>query len=535
VEKIMRLTINRLCIILLVSIVFPLIPYQKFSSKYILLVSCSESLQDFYPKLNYSTYHGGDADVENAGGIAVTIDESYYVTGSTESNDFPILDAYDSTYNGGSRDVFITKFIANNSLLWSTFFGGSDTDISQDIAVTDEGSCYITGWTKSSDFPTLNAFDNTFNGGVEDAFIAKFTANGSLLWSTYLGGVGDWDNSYSIAVASDGSCYVTGHTQSTDFPTQNAYDSTYNGGNFDAFVSKFAANGSLIWSTFLGGDWNDVGLGIGVANDGSCYVTGWTWSSDFPTQNGYDTSPNGDWDVFVTKFNTNGSLLWSTFLGGNNWEEAWGIAAASDGSCYITGFTYSPDFPTQHAYNSTIGNWGDAFLVKFATDGSLMWSTFLGGEGSDRGYDVAVTSNGSCFVTGETGSDDFPIQHAYSSNKNSGFDAFVAKFSSEGYFLWGTYLGGARTDEGSAIAVTDNGKCYVTGETYSIFFPTLNAYDYFLGGGKDIFISKFVDSPLPSISSTPSYTFDRFLVFIAVLPIIAFIPIIVLTIFKKRK
>jgi hypothetical protein len=533
-EKFLQLVLNRLGIVLLSSIIFLSIPQQEFSIKYSIPVACSETVAATYPKLNYSTYFGGYSGPESGFGIAVFVSGSYYVTGQTGSSDFPTQHAYNNTLSG-SRDAIIAKFNDNNSLLWSTYFGGSDTDLSRDIAVASDGSCYVTGETQSSDFPTKNAFDSTFNGGYDDVFVAKFAANGSLLWSTLLGGGGNFDIGCSIAVASDGSCYVTGETTSSDFPTMNAYASTFNGGNFDAFVTKFAANGTLLWSTFLGGNGNDVGYGLAVSNDGSCYVTGFTGSSDFPTQNAFDTTPNGDWDVFITKFNANGSLLWSTYFGGISWDEGLGIATASDGSCYITGFTASINFPTQYAYNSTCGNWGDAFLAKFAINGSLLWSTFLGGNGPDRGYDVAVTSDGSCFVTGETGSDDFPIQHAYSSSKNSGFDAFVTKFSSDGSFLWGTYLGGSRTDQGYGIAASENDSCYVIGQTYSTFFPTLNAYDYFLGGSSGIFISIFVDSPLPSTPSTNSHSVDGFLLFIVAMPIIAFIPTITLIFSKKRK
>ncbi len=518
---------NRLSVILLICVVFfsvnqQVIPFIKQT----ILTAGSEAPAVTYPYLDFSTYFGGSDGGELGLGIAATDDGSYYVTGHTASSDFPTQNAFDDTFNG-VRDAFVAKFNNRGSLLWSTFLGGSDFDGGFDIAVSSDGCCYIFGITRSIDFPTLNAF-NSAPSGKDDTFLAKFSSSGSLLWSTYLGG-SELDAGHSIAVASDGSCYVTGFTNSSDFPTQNAYDSAHNGGYIDVFISKFSTNGTLLWSSFLGGTGVDWGYGIAVNSDGSCYVTGFTGSSDFPTLYAYDPTPNGDWDVFVTKFNASGSLLWSTYLGGTYWDEALSIATAGDGSCYLTGYTVSYDFPTKYAYNSTIGGWGDAFLTKFAANGSLLWSTFLGGNGGDRGHDIAVTSGGSCYVTGETFSSNFPTKNAFNSTLSGGFDAFVTCFSSEGFLLWSTYHGGSEgSDRGHSIAVTDDGFCFVTGTTHSDDFPTQNAYDDTLGDSSDAFIVKFMDTS----SSQP---INGYLVFIAVTPILSFMMVIGLILYKKRK
>lgn len=525
-EKFLRLTLNRLSIILLSSMLFLSIPQQKFPFEATQTVACSETLPAIYPKLNYSTFLGGDDRGDQGRGIAVTDEGSYYVTGQTKSNDFPILNAYDSTHNGSS-DAFISKFDENNLLQWSSYFGGNDSEGSLDVAVTNESSCYIIGFTRSSDFPTLKAFNNTYSGS-DDAFLAKFAPNGSLLWSTFFGG-SNMDFGHSIAVTTDGSCYITGETWSSNFPTKNAYTDVFGGGNTDAFVAKFAPNGSLLWSTFLGGNGNEVGYGLAVTDDGSCFATGITSSNDFPTLNGYDTSPNGDWDVFVTKFSSDGNLLWSSLLGGTGWDEGWGIAVGNDGSYYVTGYTESLNFPTQNAYSSTYDNWGDAFLTKFAENGSLLWSTFLGGNGVDRAYDVAVISNGSCYITGYTGSDNFPVLHAFDDSKAIGFDTFAAKFTSTGSLCWSSYLGGNETDKGYSIAATAEGSCYIVGRTWSAGFPTLDAYDSTASNYGDCFITKFIDTHLPSTPTIPNRAYYGFLAFIIV------IPIIVIIIYKKRK
>ena len=499
------------------------------STEHTALLASSEVVPATYPKLDFSTYFGGSSGGEQGNGIAVTEEDSCYLTGQTGSSDFPTLNAYNNTFSG-DRDAFVAKLTGSGSLLWSTYFGGSDLDYSNDISLASDGSCYVMGTTLSSDFPTQNAYNSTLNGNL-DTFLAKFSINGSLLWSTYLGG-SSRDEGQSIAVASDGSCYVTGYTNSSDFPTKSAYDSTYNGWYIDAFVAKFSTNGALLWSTFLGGNANEWGSSIAVTSDGSCYVTGFTASSDFPTLDAYDPSPNGDWDVFVTKFSASGSLLWSTFFGGARWDEALGIAVANDDSCYITGFAGSSDFPLQNAFNSTYGGYGDAFVSKFSSEGFLLWSTYLGGSDGDRGYDIAVTSDGSCYVTGETFSTNFPTENAYNSTLSGGYDAFVSKFNASGSLLWSTFLGGSEgMDNGNSLAVTEDGSCFVIGTTFSDDFPTQNAYDNTIGG-YDAFVTKFVDTPMPA--THPSIV-TGFLVFIAIMPTIAFMPVIALILYKKRK
>ena len=516
----MRLVVKGLNIALLISVVFFSIPKQILPfTDYSTHAPSATAVTATNLTLEFSTFLGGSAS-DRGKGIAVSEKGHSYVSGLTNSYDFPTKNAFDSTLRGDT-DAFVTKFDATGSLLWSTFFGGSGRDRSFAIDVAADGSCYVMGLTNSNDFPIKNAYDGKFNG-VEDVFLAKFSSDGSLLWSTYFGGSDyEWDT--SLAVADDGSCYVVGSTSSSNFPTKNAYDSTYNG-VMDAFVSKFSSNGLLLWSTYLGGCWGDIAVDVAVTEDGSCYVTGGTNSEDFPTQHAFDSTYGGGLDGYITKFDSQGRLLWSTFLGGMSWDDAIGIATASDGSCYVTGYTGSIDFPTHNAYNNTIGDWGDAFIAKFDATGSLLWSTFLGGDGVDRGYAIAATSDGNCYVTGETFSTNFPLKNAYDNSTNGGYDAFVTIFSSEGLLLWSTYLGGSRSEKGYSIAVTKDGSCFVTGGTFSDDFPTQNAYDnaYEMSEG---FVTAFIVPPQPSTLSEYFYGLPAFLA-------ISFL--IVLILYKKR-
>ncbi|MEX0655298.1 MAG: SBBP repeat-containing protein, partial [Phycisphaeraceae bacterium] len=252
-------------------------------------------------ELAWSTYLGG-ADYDTGYGIAVDDAGAVYVTGRTGSSDFPTTaGAHDTSHNGGD-DAFVARLSGTGELAWSTYLGGADWDWGYGIAVDGAGAVYVTGYTRSSNFPTTAGAHDTSHDGFSDAFVARLSATGELAWSTYLGGA-DYDTGYGIAVDDAGAVYVTGRTGSSDFPTTaGAHDTSHNGGD-DAFVARLSATGELAWSTYLGGAASDGGRGIAVDGAGAVYVTGGTDSSDFPTTAGaHDTSHNGNADAFIAKF-----------------------------------------------------------------------------------------------------------------------------------------------------------------------------------------------------------------------------------------
>jgi len=309
----------------------------------------------------------------------------------------------------------------------------------------------------------------------------------TLVYSTYLGG-GSFEDGWGIAVDVNGSAYVTGYTESADFPTAGPYQTDQ--GGIDAFVTKLSASGSaLVYSTYLGGGDNDYGLGIAVDLNGSAYVTGYTWSTDFPTAGPYQTD-QGVWDAFVTKLSSAGNaLVYSTYLGGGNYDVGNGISVDVNGSAYVTGFTSSTDFPTAGPYQTDQGG-HDAFVTKLSAAGSaLVYSTYLGGGNDDYGYGIAVDVNGSAYVTGGTYSTDFPTAGPYQTDQG-GHDAFVTKLSAAGNALvYSTYLGGSGSEFDHGIAVDVNGSAYVTGWTGSNDFPTAGPYQTYQGHG-DAFVTK---------------------------------------------
>jgi len=323
-----------------------------------------------------------------------------------------------------------------------------------------------------------------------------------LIYASYLGGVSD-DEGLGIAVDGSGHSYVTGWTQSTDFPiTADPYQGSLRG-NSDVFVAKFNATGDgLVYATYLGGGSDDQGIGITVDGSGHCYVTGWTQSTDFPTENPFQNALGGEVDAFLTKLNAAGNgLVYSTYLGGFGSDKGALISADGSGSCYVTGWTQSTDFPiTADPYQGSLRGNTDAFVTKFNAAGNgLVYATYLGGSASDEGFGIAVDSSGHCYVTGWTGSTDFPTQNPFQASLGGNADAFVTKFNAAGNGLvYATYLGGSYTDAGApgsdygfGIAVSDSGHCYVVGWTDSLDFPTQNPFQASRGGDFDVFVAKF--------------------------------------------
>jgi hypothetical protein len=484
--------------------------------------------------LIYSTYLGGSGNDEGYG-IAVDSTGNAYVTGHTSSTNFPTMNPLQPA-NAGGNDVFVAKInSAGSALVYSTYLGGSSDDYGVGIAVDSAGNAYVTGYTASTDFPMMNPLqsDNTSVNGY-DAFVAKLDPTGSaLVYSTYLGGSAD-DDGLGIAVDGAGNAFVTGKTNSTDFPITPGAFQTKLGGSYDAFVTKIDPTGStLVYSTYLGGRYEEddffghgVGGAIAVDSGGNAYVTGQTYSPDFPTTPGaFQTILNNSYlggNAFVTKIDPTGStLVYSTYLGGVNtdWEDGQcygaGIAVDSTGNAYVTGSTGSVYFPiTPGAFqpfcNDCFGYGTNAFVTKLNPTGSaLVYSSYLGGGAQDRGADIAVDSVGNAYVTGFTTSSNFPVTpgafQTICKPLHHCADVFVTKIDAAGAVLvYSTYLGGSGSDVGFGIAVDSAGNAYVAGGTNSINFPTKNPLQPANGGNGDAFVTKMDVRAVPVITLSSS-------------------------------
>ncbi len=464
------------------------------------------------PVLEYSTYLGG-ADDDSAQGIAVDANGNMYIAGTTRSTNFPTSHPFQSA-PASFIDVFVTKLnAAGDTLIYSTYLGGTNSDDARAIAIDELGNAYIAGTTLSTDFPTASPLQPAYGGGFQDAFLTKLNPDGSaLIYSTYLGGSGA-DLATSLAVDTSHNVYLTGFTDSSNFPTANAAQSTL-GGAQDAFVSKVNPAGSaLLYSTYLGGSSADQGFGITVDSQGNAYVTGRTTSTDFPVATGaFQPTYNGTGalgDAFVSKLAASGSsLVFSTFLGGSGSDVASSIALDTQGNVYVTGSTGSTDFPiTPGAFRSACHSNcdsvdTDAFVTKLNPTGTaLVYSTYLGGNYGDSGTAIFADHQGITYVAGVTKSSDFPtanaIQSTCSGSSGTIFecnaDAFLSKLTANGsHLIFSTFLGGGNNDMASSLTAVPPGAAYLAGQTQSGNFPTAHPFQATFAGGVlgDAFVAK---------------------------------------------
>lgn len=392
--------------------------------------SSSSDKSAYQLDMDFGTYFGTET---YSNSIAVDSQGNSYITGYTSSLNIPTKNAYSKKYGGGAFDAFIAKFSSNGSLIFSTYLGGSGKDFGSSIAVDSQGNSYITGYTTSINFPNQSPTVRA-NYAV---FVAKFNATGSLLFSTVLGGSNS-DLATSIAVDKSDNIYITGFTASSNFPIKNAYNSTFSGSN-DLFVMKLNATGSILYSTFLGAVPDFPYPALTVDESGNCFITGVTAVSVFPSTLVL-APPDGSADVFVAKLNATGSLVFSTLIGGSNSDYANAIILTKHGNILVTGRTDSTDFPMKNAYNDTYGGDGDVFLAKFNSTGSLLFSTYLGGSITDEGDGLAIGSNGNYFVSGGANSVNFPVINAYNKT-NGLNGGFLAEFNTTGSLIFSMTLG----------------------------------------------------------------------------------------------
>jgi uncharacterized protein (TIGR03437 family) len=398
-------------------------------------------------------------------------------------------------------------------LMYATYLGGRGdegaTSMSEarfaDIAVDKDGNTYLITTTTSTDFPVRGPIQPNANSGL-DAVITKLSADGSsVIYSTYLGGRGI-DRGFGIAVDENGAAYVTGRTQSTDFPTVNPLKRSL-GGDEDAFIAKLDPTGSqLLFSTYLGGTHRDDGISIALDSLGNVVATGETQSSDFPIVNGPQPVFGGRYDVWVAKVDTRGAgILYSTYVGGSAGDDPESLSLDSAGNIYIAGNTASVNFPTRNAVQPSYGGGAmDAFVFKINANGGIAYATFLGGTRRDAANGVSVSASGDAFVTGITESTTFPVSGKPLHDKPIGqIDAFVLKLTPSGGLAYSTYVGGTGHDYGYSVAVDEDGNAWITGTTDSPDFPvTANRIQDNHKGSFDAFLMQINSSGSELMFST---------------------------------
>lgn len=439
------------------------------------------------PELEYSTYLGGSG-ADGAFSVDVDSEGNTYITGRTTSVNFPTAKPFQAQKNS-NFDVFVSKFDPEGNLLFSTYLGGESDDLSFGVRVDRERSVIVAGVTSSQRFPLVNPLQQG-NRGRFDVFVAKLSNDGDrLLYSTYYGGSSD-DRALGLDIDPAGNIYVSGDTDSRDFPTVNAFQSAFGGGSGasfdtlgDAFLFKLAAQGnSVIYSTYLGGSANDRARAVSVDNEGNAAICGHTFSSNLPVLNATSSSLGGVRDGFLGVFDPEGGLRYCTYIGGAGLESGEGVVYGQDGQVYVSGFTDSTDFPITHTVVAA-GGGGDAYVQLYSSDGKRLYSTTIGGRGSDIPRDIALHTGGGLLVAVTTLSDDLPLYDPFQSTRKGDFDGYLLKLSRDGTRIeFASYFGGAGYDDLIHLAVSANGLVSVTGTTRSEDFPVVNAFQTAYGG-----------------------------------------------------
>jgi hypothetical protein len=463
--------------------------------------------------LIWSTFLGGDA-ADEIHDMYVKSDGTIALTGNTLSSDFPVtsLGAYDITYND-YWDVFITILNSNgNGLIYSSFLGGNLNDYGKGIYIDSNNEIYISGSTFSSDFPTTaSAYDQTING-ANDIFVTKLNSAGTaLIFSTYIGG-NQSDDVAGIKIDANKNIYLAGTTSSTNFPTTSGvYDQIYNGG-LDIYALKLNSSGSsLFYSTYIGGNLNDVCNSFTLDGSNNIYVCGYSESNNYPTTSGVFSTTPSNTDVVISKISTSGGLLLSTVIGGSAYDYGRSIHVDLSNKVTIAATTGSNNFPITNngIYDASYNGSGDIVLFQLNSNlTTLNYSTYIGGSGDDRPTDLIKTAANEYIITGLTNSTDFPTtMNAYQKTQKGNFDALIVKVTPDfSQVNYASYLGGDTMEIGERVFYhpIDN-YVIIAGNTFSANFPvTSGAYDVTFNtyGQQEAFISKLYLCPI--INFTPS-------------------------------
>lgn len=481
------------------------------------------------PQFDWSTYLGGGTDdyindlIRDSAGNLI-------VVGETFSPNW-IVGGFDTVY-AGSRDAFVAKYDpTGTTLLWSSYLGSGSDDTGSGVATDSLGNVFVIGstrsryWTANTNFVGTNAMISTnyHDNGLQDAFVAKLDPNGNHVWSAFLGG-NDWDSGWAITADSEGNAIAVGETKSGQWVSKGS-KTNYLGGT-DAFVVKLAGQtGSNIWSTYLGGSSADAAWGVTTDGSTNIFVTGYTrsggWAKGTPGNKYFGTNINGGSDAFLAKFNSAGSNVWATYMGGNQDDNGHRVAVDATGNIVVSGDTLSSGWVT-NGYDTIYNGGRDAFVAMFNGNGAHQWSTYLGGRYDEYGTGVALDSAANVFVTGWTRSAGWVnggfdttfnvIDNLYSnSTVVAGFDkiytnnseGFVVKLNSLGQPQWSSYLGGVQQDAGTGLVLDGAGAIFVAGWTTSSNWAT-GGFDTTHNGGVDGFIARLHEVAPTCVSNLPA-------------------------------
>jgi hypothetical protein len=448
-------------------------------------------------EFKFGTYIGG-GNTETFRDVSADMNGNYIVTGYSLSYDFPVTSGAYQTQLRGDVDIVACYFSKDNTLLWTTYIGGRNSDSGFGSAIDSEGNIWISGQT-TGDFPrTDNAYQKSYQGGSADAVLLKLSDSGNLLFSTNFGG-NAYEALINICVDEDDIIFGATETRSENFPvTPNAYQKT-KGRYYDGYLLKCDNDGNVLLLTFYGGDYDDSWDGIAIAKDGNPVVGGWSQSTNLK---GRLNNRYGLTDAFIAKLDKNtGEPIWGTYIGGSDYDRGFNLTSDHNGDFIITGVTSSVDFPVSDGFYPKMKIGGtDYFFAKVSDEGQVIYSSYFGGNGDDGIQDdysrkggVAVDSKNNFFISGFTLSHDFPVKDLSGFESDHGdIDSFISVFSENGDLQWSGYIGGNAKDEGYDVCYDNNGQYIIIGTSSSTDFPTTdNAYQQQNNGQYDGFIVKF--------------------------------------------
>ena len=406
------------------------------------------------------------------------------------------------TLNDGTLGFHVANWdrrrplIIDPFLQWSTFLGGTLSDYARDVAIGEDGSMYLCGYSAGPDFPVTPGAMQSSSRGSFEVFVSAFSRERKLLWSTYYGGSGSEENP-QIAISGDGELYVAGSTSSTDLPVSVDAMQPRSGGRYDVFLVALDGKGARRWATYFGGSYTDECGDITVSKSGSVCLAGGTYSTNFPvTPDALQTSNAGDYDMFAARFSSDGTRQWATYIGGWSMDYASGIAVDDSGDLYLAGRTESTNLPGvgQGRQSSYGGGSFDAFVLRLgAKTRNIVWATYLGGEKEDGAERVAIGEDGAVVVTGYTASERFPLGGSNRLTRLGGLiDGFLSSLDPDGQLQWSSYLGGKEVDKTTGLSVDVFGNIMVSGFTGSANFPLPGTgFQKKKAGGYDLFLSQF--------------------------------------------
>ncbi len=478
------------------------------------IVLCFNISAQLTQRVNYATYIGGSG-WDGASIMDIDAEDNSYLVLFAGDGCITTEGVHQQNYGGGDYDVLLQKRDKNGNLIWSTYYGGSGSDEGYFIKLLKSGKIAIVGYTDSRDGIDKNGRQSTYGGGEYDGFLAVFNEDGTLDWATYIGNSG-YDGANVVVIDSEGFIYVSGSTNSTNgISTPGTYQVS-NRGNYDGFLSKYSTDGNLIWCTYLGGTNTDFVYAINIDSEDKVWIGGLTYSTSFiTTSNAFSISNKGSGDGFLMAFDKNGNKLYGTYYGGSNRDDINVIHIDKYDNIWFGGPTKSnTDIATSDAIKPFNSGLEDVFLVKFNKDKQREWATYLGGSEWDTFFGMDTDKNGNVILSMMTKSEDFvpiDIDHAMQPVYGGGpWDAVYSKIDPDGNLIWSTFHGGEGDDRGLDIKVnSDNNLVFFT-TTSSLRLHTDDADDTTLDGELDalLVILKEVDISKTIESSKEIFTFN---------------------------